>query len=216
MSQGYAFYEPNDSGRMALESRRELKTVEIHIDEPLSDELFQVEIKPGVEVVEEWFGQTRTYTHVPNLVGKPMPSFDGIKLAGEPQVLEGKALLLCFWDPSQRPSRHCLRQLAGEVQQLGEQGIALLVIRVAPADSQPAGEFPVESGDVYRRGFIEGDIEQVKFTWGVRSLPWLLLADREHTVRASGFSLADLGNQVSKMMEGQAQPVPATRGHSED
>jgi hypothetical protein len=216
MSQGYAFYEPNDSGRMALGSRRELKVVEIRVNERLADDLFRTEIKPGVEVVEEWFGQTRTYTYVPNLVGKALPGFDGIKLDDEPQALSGRALLICFWDPSQRPSRHCLRLLADQAQQLGERGIMLLGLRAAPADSQPAGQSTMGLDDFCRRGVIESDVEKVKFTWGVRSLPWLLLANREHIIRASGFSLTELGDQVSKMIEEQAGPAPANRGRSED
>jgi hypothetical protein len=153
---------------------------------------------------------------VPNLVGKALPGFDGIQIEGEAQALSGKALLLCFWDPSQRPSRHCLRLLADQAQQLGERGITLLAIRAGPADSQPASGSPVGLDDFCRRGAVEGDIEKVKFTWGVRSLSWLMLADREHIVRASGFSPAELGDQVSKITEGQAEPASATRGISED
>jgi len=43
---------------------------------------------------------------------------------------------------------------------------------------------------------VEGDEEKTRFTWGVRSLPWLILTDQEHIVRSNGFSLGELNEKI--------------------
>ena len=47
-------------------------------------------------------------------------------------------------------------------------------------------------------GMIPGDAEKTRFTWGVRSLPWLILTDTRHVVVSQGFSLGDLDNQLGQ------------------
>ena len=41
-------------------------------------------------------------------------------------------------------------------------------------------------------GMVAGDDEKTRFAWGVKSLPWLILTDREHIVSSDGFTLAEL------------------------
>jgi len=43
---------------------------------------------------------------------------------------------------------------------------------------------------------IQGDVEKTRFTWGVKSLPWLILTDRNHVVAAEGFALAELDDML--------------------
>ena len=42
---------------------------------------------------------------------------------------------------------------------------------------------------------IQGDAK-TRFTWGVRSLPWLILTDAKHVVRAEGFALTELDDKI--------------------
>jgi len=35
-------------------------------------------------------------------------------------------------------------------------------------------------------GSIKGDAAKATFAWGVQGLPWLILADKDHTVTAGG------------------------------
>jgi len=39
---------------------------------------------------------------------------------------------------------------------------------------------------------IQGDEEKIRFTWGVKFLPWLILTDKQHIVQADGFSINEL------------------------
>ena len=47
-------------------------------------------------------------------------------------------------------------------------------------------------------GMIEADAEKIQFAWGVRSLPWLILTDREHIVTAEGFQFSELNEKIAK------------------
>jgi len=43
---------------------------------------------------------------------------------------------------------------------------------------------------------IQADEEKARFTWGVRSLPWLILTDKRHVVTAEGFALGELEDKT--------------------
>ncbi len=45
-------------------------------------------------------------------------------------------------------------------------------------------------------GMITADIKKTRFAWGVRSLPWLILTDKEHIVSAEGFALEEMGERI--------------------
>mgnify|MGYP001765288876 CR=1 FL=1 len=39
----------------------------------------------------------------------------------------------------------------------------------------------------------------MKFTWGLRSQPWLILTDKGHTVRAEGFAPDELEEKLQAL-----------------
>ena len=39
------------------------------------------------------------------------------------------------------------------------------------------------------------------FSWGVRAQPWLILTDKEHVVRAEGFSVDELDDKIEIAMD---------------
>ena len=50
-------------------------------------------------------------------------------------------------------------------------------------------------------GMVEDDAEKARFTWDVKSLPWLILTDSKHIVRACGFSLGELDKNINEVEE---------------
>lgn len=42
----------------------------------------------------------------------------------------------------------------------------------------------------------QGDKEKLKFNWGVKSLPWLILTDNERIVQAEAFALGELDGRI--------------------
>ena len=47
-------------------------------------------------------------------------------------------------------------------------------------------------------GMIQADQEKIRFTWGVRSLPWMIITDKEHVVVSNGFSLGEMDNYLKE------------------
>jgi hypothetical protein len=44
-------------------------------------------------------------------------------------------------------------------------------------------------------------VEKTNFAWGVRSLPWLILTNRSHTVTAEGFAVGALTNKIKEITD---------------
>ncbi len=47
---------------------------------------------------------------------------------------------------------------------------------------------------------IQADEKRTQRAWGVQSLPWLILADKAHVVRAKGFGLDELQNRLDRIL----------------
>ena len=52
-------------------------------------------------------------------------------------------------------------------------------------------------------GTLADDAGKTLFAWGVRGLPWLILTDREHVVRAEGFALNALDEKLKEINTGR-------------
>jgi len=48
---------------------------------------------------------------------------------------------------------------------------------------------------------IEGDEEKIRFAWGVKALPWLILTDKQHIVQAEGFNINELDEKITALIE---------------
>jgi len=133
----------------------------------------------------------------PSLVGKPLPDLQSLGL--DPQAAGNHRLLLCFWDMQQRASRRCLSELAAKAAALGTKDVAVFAVDTSGSAeatlrgwaSQQKIPFPLVTPRV--------DAKKVQETWGIRSLPWLILVDEKHVVRAEGFGVDELGQRVQEV-----------------
>jgi len=124
------------------------------------------------------------YTNPAPLIGKPLPDFENIKIDFSPEQAKGKRLLLCFWDMNQRPSRNCITQLTGQFELLRQKGIAVAAIQTTTIDKEKLDEWIKKNKIPFPAGIVQGDDKRIRFNWGVKSLPWLILTDRSHVVTA--------------------------------
>lgn len=134
--------------------------------------------------------------YVPSLIGKPLSELNDIKIDLTPEQAKGKMVLVCFFDMNQRPSRHCVTQLAKQVNSLEEKGITIIGVQATKVDKSQLNEWVKRSNIPFPIGQTAGDEEKVRFTWGVKSMPWLILTDKHHKVIASGFSLTELDDKI--------------------
>jgi protocatechuate 3,4-dioxygenase beta subunit len=132
---------------------------------------------------------------VRSLLGEPLGNLNEFRInLGE--EIAGKRILLCFFDANQRPSRHCITRIARQQEQLKEKGLVVVAISTSSLLSSAVKKWLNEQDIWFTVGEISGDIEQTKTLYGIRALPWLILADRNHVVTAEGFAVSELDAKI--------------------
>jgi hypothetical protein len=137
----------------------------------------------------------------PSLVGKALPELKELKIELSPEDTEEKMTLVCFWDMQQRPSRYCITQLAKQAEQLKQKGVTVVVVQASKIERDALTDWAKKSNIAFPMGMIEGDVEKTKFAWGVRSLPWLILANRKQVITAEGLSVTELDKKIKEASE---------------
>jgi len=133
------------------------------------------------------------------LIGKPIPNLDKTRIDIDLEQAKNKMILVCFWDMEQRPSRNCLMQLANQAGQLKEKGIIAVIIHATKVEQMKLNEWIMENRISFPVGIIADQEEQIRFNWGVKSLPWLILTNKEHIVQAEGFGINQLDEKITTL-----------------
>jgi len=140
------------------------------------------------------------------IINTPLPSFDGIEIDLAGQKTKDRILLVCFFDMNQRPARRCVLQLAGQAEQLQEKGVQVIALQASKIEPDELDAWVAQQKIPYPVGRITDHLEDTQAAWGVRSLPWLVLTDVEHIVRAEGFAVTELDRRVTEMENGSSRP----------
>jgi hypothetical protein len=203
MIQGYEIAPVDNFLKPLDKTRRDFKTIEIKINEKLPDELFKIELTDGVEVADNRTGRAVIYKYkapLPGLVGKPMPGFDGIDIKLNDEQLKSKPILVCFVDIDQRPSRNLITELAKKATSLKEKGVEIIAVQISNADKESVSA-QIKKFNIPLTTGIINDNDKIKSAWVIKSLPWLILADKEHIVQVEGFSIDDLDAQIGRIQK---------------
>jgi gluconolactonase len=136
-----------------------------------------------------------TVIKTPLLTGMPLPELEkmGIEL---PDGASEKMILVCLWDMEQRPSRHCIRQLAEEAEDLAKKGVTVVSVQTSDVDDKTLGEWLKENKIPFANGRTAAEVGKSTFNWGVKSMPWLILTDNQHIVRAESFGIEELDEAI--------------------
>ncbi|MHC4204202.1 MAG: carboxypeptidase regulatory-like domain-containing protein [Planctomycetota bacterium] len=134
----------------------------------------------------------------PSLVGRPMPELKKVGIDLSPADTDGKMLLVCFFDMEQRPSRHCVMQLVKQAEKLKSKGITVVAIQASKIEQTALNQWKNKYNIPFPVGMVQSDAEKTRFSWGVRSMPWLILTDREHIVQTAGFRINDLDEKIGE------------------
>jgi protocatechuate 3,4-dioxygenase beta subunit len=135
----------------------------------------------------------------PSLVGRPLPNLKDVGIDLTAAETDGKMILVCFFDMEQRPSRNCVMQLTGQAGQLEEKGLIVVTVQTSQVDEKTLNEWVRDNNIRLPVGIIKDDEKETRFNWGVESLPWLILTDSKHIVRAAGFRIDDLNEKIGEM-----------------
>jgi hypothetical protein len=135
-----------------------------------------------------------------SLLGKPLPGFDGIRVDPDPAGLEGKMLVICLFDLQQRPSRNALAQLTQRAEPYAKRGIVILGIATGTIEQEKLQDWLRESRIRVPVGTAQADEDQTRCAWGARSLPWLIVTDARHIVRAEGLAMSELDGRIELLL----------------
>jgi len=83
-----------------------------------------------------------------------------------------------------------------QAEQLKEKGVIVVAIQASEVNESTLTEWVKEYNIPFPVGMVADDAEKTRFAWGVRSLPWLILTDKHHIVRAEGFGLDEIGDRL--------------------
>ncbi|MBN1360499.1 MAG: hypothetical protein JW993_07905 [Sedimentisphaerales bacterium] len=179
-------------GEPRVEHRVRVTKVEFDIE--VADETFVLEFPVGTRVWDDAIGDW--VIQEGSLLNKPLGDLS--EFGFDPTPLEGKRVLVCFFDMSQRPSRNGLAELTGRSVDLAKQGVAVVAVHASLVEEDALREWLETSRIALPVGKAEKGQEYLRSAWAVRSLPWLLLTDRQHIVRAEGFAASELDAKITQ------------------
>jgi len=165
-----------------------------------ADLLSQDKSKAGVvKIPKPGFEQGVNLGMAPPLTGKSLPDIKslGVSLSGA----DNKKVLICFWDFQQRPSRNMISQLASGIDELINKGVAVALVQAAQVEQGELEEYISKNNIKFPLGIIKTDVEKIRYNWGVRSLPWLILTDENHIVKSEGFTINELDENLKKQIQ---------------
>jgi beta-lactamase regulating signal transducer with metallopeptidase domain len=174
---------------------------EIKINDPnFYDGLYHVDFAEGTYVTDSATGLLHVSSRRPPLlVGKPLPKLKDLKIDLLAANTAGKMILVCFLDIEQRPSRNCLQQLNARAQELKAKGMAIAAVQASKIDENSLDKWRRKQNISFPFGTVQGDEDRARLTWGLPSLPWLILTDSRHVVAAEGFRLSELDAKIEQI-----------------
>ena len=132
-------------------------------------------------------------------VGEPLPELKEFGIDLSMADVNDKMMLVCFFDVQQRPSRNCMMELAKRSKELKEKDVIIIIVQASKVERAKIDVWIKENEIFFPVGMIEGNEEKTQSAWGIKSLPWLILSDKQHIVRAEGFGLDELDEKIKTL-----------------
>jgi len=148
------------------------------------------------------------------LLGRPLPDGNDLGLDWSGMKARSRRVLICFFDMQQRPSRRCLLDLNDRARELEAKGIVVFAVQIAPMEEDALAQWIDENDIAFPVGVVQADERQMRFNWAVTALPWLILTDAEHVVRAEGLAVEELEAWIVK--EASTPEADAVTGYVSD
>ena len=134
-----------------------------------------------------------------SLLNMPLPALPDLSKDLSQIQTGDKPLLVCLCDIQQRSSRQCLSRLSKKVSALSAKGFTIVVVQVSKVHLERHQAWLKEARLDLPIHMCECDFEVRKAAWAVKGLPWLILTDKSHVVRAEGFALNELDFRIKEL-----------------
>ena len=137
-----------------------------------------------------------------SLIGKSLPDLERCLIEIDPKFIQNKMLLVCFFDMDNAQSIDFIKTLNKRWNALLDKNVYIIFIH---AGSKPAAENTLNPWA--KRNNIQPPVGAsmkglpvLGYTWGVKSLPWLILTDKNHIVTDEGFSITELDEKIKEKL----------------
>jgi len=141
---------------------------------------------------------SRRPPQTPSLLGKALGDLSRLAEDFDTQAAAGKRVLVCFFDVNQRSSRHAVSSLGKRAAMLDGRGVAVVVVDLSGDPPETAEKWAAQAQIAFPVGAAGESSAKVREEWAVGGLPWIVLTDSEHVVRAEGLSLTGLEATLDK------------------
>ena len=132
------------------------------------------------------------------LMGKPLPDLIPLGLAAT-DVPADQPVIVLLIDAEQRPSRRTLKLLADQANALKLKHAAAVILQAGSMDDAAYATWLAESPLPFPVARLKDTSEKGWSSWGAASLPWLILADKNHRVVAEGFLVEELEAKLNEL-----------------
>ena len=76
--------------------------------------------------------------------------------------------------------------------------VVIVTVQASKMDGNTLSQWVKKNNIPFPVGMVEGNEANIRFAWAVKSLPWLILADRRNVVIAAGFQLSELDDKIAQ------------------
>ncbi len=132
------------------------------------------------------------------LIGKTIPDFNNVIIDFSKDQTQGKSILVCFWDYNQRPSRNCIIELNKRANELKEKNIVIATVHISKIEQETLDKWLKDNSITLPIGTAGDNESKVRFSWAIKSLPWLVLTNSNHTVIEEGFGINELDEKLKQ------------------
>ena len=130
-----------------------------------------------------------------SLLGKALTRFTEVRL--DPDVIKNKKLLVCFWNMDNSESINCIKSLNKRAEALFDtKDLFMVFMHAGSLLDETFQSWLRENEIVPPAGYHHLNLDGLRYSWGVKSLPWLILTDKNHIVTSEGFGIADLNEKI--------------------
>ncbi len=130
------------------------------------------------------------------VIGQALPDLTEFNFKIDPQLIQNRMLLVCFFDMNQRPSRNTILSLNKQANSLLEKGLYMVFIHAGAVEEKTFTSWLKRNEIKPPAGISRDGLPGIGYSWGVKSLPWLILTDKNHVVTDEGFSFTDLDEKI--------------------
>lgn len=131
-------------------------------------------------------------------VVKTLPTFKMFDLKLNPVQTKDKMILLCFFDIN-RASQQDAFNLAERASNLAEKDVLVILVEATGSEKKHVDAWAKRHSIKVPVGRLFKELlKEIRQAWGIKTLPRLVLADRNHVIVAEGFALEELEAKIEE------------------